>query len=321
MSGVIVAVCTTGRSNLPRTVESIVAASLESPFSLDILVVANTDDRGVVDSIKAIMAGIESSSRIYVIQELAKGIPQARNRALEWAIEEDYEYLAFIDDDCLVGETWAQKILPTLFESQSHDVVAGGWILLPESKPSKLIPSTEWGRKDYLIRGRRAADGDALPHAYTRNVVFRLKSSRVGELNVRFDEGRKEIGGSDVIFFAEIVRRGGTIVYCRDALVTEVYEGERLHFSWHLRRKIRNAQFLMERSRRGESVAFSRSPSGIIAGTIFYLAGGRNVAFVHKPRNRNESLLEFVGTLGFFLAYLWGVFSLVTGSRWREYRT
>ncbi|MBN9619121.1 MAG: glycosyltransferase family 2 protein, partial [Actinobacteria bacterium] len=56
---------------------------------------------------------------------------------------------------------------------------------------------------------------------------------------LRFDEDFGLAGGSDTLFTRQLVRAGGRIVYCSDAVVTDPVPVDRATRAWVLRRRFR----------------------------------------------------------------------------------
>jgi glycosyltransferase involved in cell wall biosynthesis len=180
--------------------------------------------------------------------EAQKGIPYARNRALQVARERGLQWVAFIDDDCVAVPSLAQTFADVAGESGAL-AVAGGWEIVSASTPSSWLPDAVFGVKHYQVDGEDAPNGAALATAYTRNVLLNL--SEIDQLlgSSFFDTSLATTGGSDATYFFGVFRAGGRIVYAPDARVTETYSGKRVNLLWHFRRRIRVTQQKIIRAR------------------------------------------------------------------------
>jgi hypothetical protein len=190
-----------------------------------------------------------------MVEETHVGIPHARNKALEVAHSKKLGWIAFLDDDCIAYPHWLFKL-----EQQAHkhnaDVIAGGWEIEPAKTFSPWLPASVFGPKFYQNDGRNIPDGGNLPTAYTRNVVFRRSlAERAPSEHQVFDENLTQSGGSDSLFFYRLLSHGGLAIFAENARVRELYDGERLALTWHVRRRIRNSQQRVLRSKEtGESI-------------------------------------------------------------------
>jgi glycosyltransferase involved in cell wall biosynthesis len=249
--------------------------------------------------------------------EPAKGIPYARNRALDVAEEQGVEYICFIDDDCIPHNDWLAKLTETL-SATGADVVAGGWQFVADGTPSTWLPPSQLGQHHYRFDGADALEGDAVQTAFTRNVIFRLSMlASLPEENRRFPEFLAGSGGSDSFFFSRVYRAGLSIIYSPRALVDEIYSGERLTLRWHVKRRIRNAQVRLKRRREtGEVLAESSTLRRSIVRTLtgLFFAIPLLIAALVAPPLRPR-MGRFLLDLGPYL----GLFLLAIGVEFHEY--
>lgn len=257
-NSVLVAVCTTLTSPvLPKTISTLL--ELERPVGFaqtEILIVVNLPRRFVEEHKAKEWALVEellsSQSNWHLVYQDEPGIPHARNSALGFATSRGFEWLAFIDDDCVADPKWLSELVTTAIDAKAH-VAAGKWFIEPVGEPSAFLPTTTWGEKHYQIQGRPSRDREFLPYAFTRSVLVRLENNPLfKEAPLQFDVSRVERGGSDVVFFKHFFRAGLGIVFSDSSSVTEFYSGNRLSLRWHAKRNIRNVQFRIERSLEGE---------------------------------------------------------------------
>jgi succinoglycan biosynthesis protein ExoM len=215
----------------------------------EVLIVLNEPLSEAEQSIKKLrswMGGLGDGKPVRrVVVEPTKGIPYARNRALNEAVG---SWLAFIDDDCVATPQWLLA-LTRAADDFSAQAVAGGWQIVPQGQPSPWVPSSVWGPKVYFLEGADAREGQVIPVGYTRNVLFRIPKRASGDLALKFDPSLAETGGSDALFFWTFSDAGNKIVFWPNAHVDEFFDGERLRLPWHLRRRIRNTQSRLRRAR------------------------------------------------------------------------
>lgn len=246
------------------------------------------------------------------------GIPSARNRALDAADEQQIGWIAFVDDDC-VAETDLLFRLTERANQSDADAVAGGWSFVPAGPISSWLPPEVFGRKDYRLEGKPLGDGAKIPTAYTRNVMFRRQAQK-SERNPapRFWELFPGAGGSDVLFFFALSKEGKSIVYAREAVVTESYSGNRLKLRWHVLRLIRTSQQrYLRRTITNERAFPLRLGFGFLTAALRlpFIVVFFPLTFVSLKSRRwiGSAILRFAPYLGVLLAIL--------GLKYREYET
>lgn len=319
-------VCTTlARPLLRQCLASArLAARLVPECDVAIVVVANVspNEQNLATVGEILRSQTDSEVRVLAIYEEEPGIPHARNRALNHAIEYRPDFIAFLDDDCVADPEWLASLI-NCHEHQGVEILAGGWRTEPHlGKPSRLLPKKIWGPKDYQVRGSRALPGERLPHAYTRSVL--LSASIIESLDgVQFDTSRTQLGGSDVLFFNELVGRGAEIAYCPTSQVAELFSGERLQLRWHFWRRLRNIQFILERSiKLAEVIVLPRTIAGTLYGSILRAVGA--IVTFRTPEKRKLKLFrpkpEHLGWVAFRCAQLLGVLGFALRIRHRNYR-
>jgi len=149
------------------------------------------------------------------IHQPDRGIPQARNAALDAARGIGATHLAFIDDDETAAPDWLAQLWAAMVKFEAGAVQGLVRYVYPEEAQA-------WRRRDEG-KGRKSKTGDVLELVATNNVLFRLNAADY----LRFDETLGLIGGEDVVFFNQIAKRGGKLVFCREAITTEKVPMER----------------------------------------------------------------------------------------------
>lgn len=190
-----------------------------------VLVVDNDPDGGARDAVLGL--GLPA---VRYVHEAQPGIAHARNRALEESADADL--LVFIDDDERPEPGWLEALL-RCHRGTTPVAVAG--VVLPAAE---LIgdPWIDAGR--FFVRQRHTT-GATLPAASTANLLLDLRQVR--ELgDPRFDVRFGTTGGSDTLFTRTLVRRGGRIVWCDEAVVVDHIRTARLTRQWVLQRAFRS---------------------------------------------------------------------------------
>jgi len=218
--------------------------------------------------------------------EPARGIAQARNRALQLALN-GVDWIAFVDDDEEPHHFWLDQLLKVQRDFGS-DVVVGP--VLPDFE----IPPPNWIRRGRFFNRPRYRTGKSVPVANTGNVLFR--SSLAKTFPNPFDHRFGLIGGSDRHFFQRIHMAGYKIVWADDAIVHEWIPANRAKAHWLIKRRFRI----------GSSVSLiERDLTPTIAALIM-------------------RIVKALGSLGIGIALLfYGVFSgrhvLLKGAMWFAY--
>ncbi len=175
------------------------------------------------------------------VAEPQRGIPFARNAALDHA--GDADYLAFIDDDAAPDRSWLAEMVKALRETGCEAVSGPQVPVFPEGSPDHL-------RQAAIYRERRFEHGALVSWAASNNVLFSLDFARRNGL--RFDE-KMMTGGTDKVFFLHFTRSGGRIAWAPDAVVREPVTEARLNKRWAIMRAWRfgSTGYSIERSSHG----------------------------------------------------------------------
>jgi beta-1,4-mannosyltransferase len=191
-----------------------------APMRCSILVVDN-DPAGSGEAVA------REQGAAYVV-EPRPGIAAVRNRAL--AECDGSDALLFLDDDEVPEPGWLRAMVDR-FSSMRPTAVAGRVVT---RFPDPVHP---WvAASGAFIRPVRR-DGQAMREAATNNLL--LDVAAVRRLGLSFDERFGLTGGSDSMFTLQLTRRGGTIRWAQDAVVTEQEEPERFTRRWVLARTFR----------------------------------------------------------------------------------
>ncbi|WP_423262900.1 glycosyltransferase family 2 protein [Frondihabitans sp. 4ASC-45] len=205
---------------LPALVEQ--AASVSGQATARVLVVDNDPAASARDAVTVAGAAADQRGvRIDYVSETEPGIAVARNRAL--AESSEFDLLVFIDDDERPSATWLADLLALQRERDAAAVV-GPVVSAFAHEPDPWITAGE-----FFVR-RRLPTGTAVDVAATNNLLLDLAFIR--REGLRFDAELAVHGGEDTLFTRQIVARGGLMLWCAEALVTDVVPPARLTRRW-----------------------------------------------------------------------------------------
>lgn len=205
---------------------------------LSIVVVDNCEEksaRAVVESARGDMPW-----QLRYAVEPRRNIALARNRAVELALQDGAEWIAFIDDDEVAAPQWLDELLNA--QQRYGAAVVGG----------PVIPRYHSSAEPWVIRGGyfdppRWRTGSVVKMVHTNNsLVARDLVSR----GPPFDPAFGTSGGSDTHFFLRARRSGISFVWADEAVVEETISASRTNARWILQRAFRvgNAYVFCERS-------------------------------------------------------------------------
>jgi succinoglycan biosynthesis protein ExoM len=228
------------------------------------------------------------------------GIPIARNRTLDLALELGADWIAFIDDDEYAPPSWI-ALLVAAAKTLKADVVHGP-VDQFSAETEELVPVKE--RKCHPT-------GLRLKTAATNNTLMRAHIAAPDGMGLRFNEEMRFTGGSDSHYFYLAADRGAEIRWVEDAPVVEYVPAERLTLRWRLQRERRVAANKMYTTirRRGRAYAITRGIPKWIgrigrgsvqlpAGALVYLVNGsRGWRMMMKAMLGFSSVVGAVGVL------------------------
>lgn len=201
-------VCTAKRPNMVcRCVVSLKAQELAPHVRAEICVVENDCQPNSRDTLLALgQEGIP----LHYAQEPRQGIPLARNKTLELALEHAYDWVALIDDDEEAAPDWLQKLLDAA-KDFGADVVSG-----PVTRNYEAPMPTWWKS----LKPAADAAGTILTEAPTNNTLFSSKLISPDGAGLRF-EPSLTFGFEDIDFFQRAHAMGFKIVWQPEAVVEE----------------------------------------------------------------------------------------------------
>lgn len=207
---------------LPMLLEEVRSINRDEAMEIDAeLLVVDNDPAGSAGRV----VEAQRSESVHYVVETQPGISAARNRALAEARQSDL--LVFIDDDEEPEPDWLRRLIATWRSSRPAAVV--GHVV--SVFPAELDPWLKAGR--FFIR-RTMTTGDDTDVAATNNLLLDLEQIR--ELDLTFDERLGLSGGEDTLFSRQLIRRGGRILWCNEAIVIDHVPPDRATRAWVLAR-------------------------------------------------------------------------------------
>jgi succinoglycan biosynthesis protein ExoM len=233
MTRVIIALTTFKRPKmLYACLASLANLDIPEECTVDIIVVDNDQDSPSKDIITAVQKTAPAALHYFI--EATKGIPYARNRALDEAIKLGCDWLAFIDDDETVAKDWLTNLLYAA-RTYNADVVHG----------RVIYQYPEGDRWAYLseknLTHKQKSDGKIVNSAATNNVLINSHIFSADGFSLRFDTTLQFSGGSDTDFFNRSRLNGARLVYYSKAIVYETVPAERCTLNWLFNREARIA--------------------------------------------------------------------------------
>ncbi len=206
----VIAVCTAQRPNMLKAcLQSLDSLVRPEGTELSAVVVENDPEPfftgAEADAVKSAL-----TLPVFFYHEKRKGIPFARNRALDAALEHDPDWVALIDDDERAEPDWIEKLLDACRKFDAE--VANGPVRRIYEKPAP-----HWW-KSQLLKPR--ATGTEITEAPTNNVLISARIIDKDGLGLRFDE-RLTFGSEDIDFFRRTHAAGAKMIWVDDAFVEE----------------------------------------------------------------------------------------------------
>jgi succinoglycan biosynthesis protein ExoM len=194
-------------------------------FSYSVVVI----DNDCTESAKEAVAGFASATGLSVTYsvEPRQNIALARNRALQHA---DGDFIAFIDDDEYPARDW----LGNLFNAQAKFGVDG---ILGLVQPYFDSEPPQWVKKGRFFERLTPATGYKVKwdQARTGNVLF--KRNMLDGVDIPFSP-EFNVAGEDVDFFRRMMEKGGSFVWCNEAVAYELIPSSRCNRKYLLKRAL-----------------------------------------------------------------------------------
>jgi succinoglycan biosynthesis protein ExoM len=216
---------------LARTLGSCLAQQgLTVPFEI---VVVDNDAAGSARAVVDAVAKTAPMAIRYVL-ESRPGISHARNAGVASAAG---RYIAFLDDDEEAEPGWLAVFVATI-ERSAADAVVGP--VYPRF--GGIAQAVDAYRQKVYTRDAAVPTGTRLARWSGIGNTLLDKERCFGATQQPFDPRLGLSGGEDALFLRQLMRRGGKIVWCAEAVAWETVGPERLASRYLLRRAFRGAQ-------------------------------------------------------------------------------
>lgn len=227
MDKITVCACTYQRpKGLTNLLDSLRALAMPVETIVEFCVVDNDICPSAQTLVEAVATDFPAPLRY--VHESQAGIPYARNRALREAGSEGF--VVFVDDDETVDSQWLIELYRAA-KTTGATFVQGPVKMLVED------PADQWLLETALFRQRTFPDLSPRHESWTNNVM--LDIGFVNRTACLFDEALRYDGGSDTLFFRDVVRKGGSGCFAANAIVYEIQAKSRLTLRWSVQRQYR----------------------------------------------------------------------------------
>lgn len=276
-----VCVCTYLRVQcLRQCLESLIDQKFSKAINYSITVIDNDKDQ----SAKSVVGHFQTQNKVpvYYFCEVNRGIPFARNRALDESVKLGANCIAFIDDDEQACPDWLSSLYTCLC-SYSEPVIIHGRVI------PKFPDGTSKHMRELFYTKKDRPTGTRLQTCATDNVI--LPTSIISKFNLSFDVSTPLAGGTDTKFFFETNKRGVAIYQCSQAIAYETIFQSRLKVGWLIHRKFRagiTMTWLRLQTGKSKFGLFLKSFEGI----FLHLILGFIYIFCFSPLRRDREFLK-----------------------------
>jgi len=221
-----ICICSYRRPSLALTLESLARQRAPQGVSLEVVVVDNDCTESARSVTEAVAARMPWPVQYQV--EPNKGLSSARNHCLAFARG---DWLALIDDDETAEPDWLANLYAVARRCEADAVIGAVRPSFEFAPPGWLVASGFYERTPSAT-GARLEHGEGL----TGNALLRAAFLKAQDLS--FDECFNTTGSEDSDFFRRFLERGGIMVGCREAVVSEKVPSERMTADYVRRRSL-----------------------------------------------------------------------------------
>ena len=159
-----------------------------------------------------------------------KGLTHVRNEILKQSLNLKPDYIAFVDDDEYVTDTWLNELIKTMIHMNA-DIVQGPNLPVFEKKVPEYI--ARW------FHVQNFESNTKMELVESNNLL--IKSKFLIDHNLRFDPRFDQTGGEDTFFGVQAIQKGARVFWSHDAIVYETIPEKRATLKWLMRRTYRAA--------------------------------------------------------------------------------
>jgi succinoglycan biosynthesis protein ExoM len=218
-----ICIASTRPAGLARLLESLARQKLPPELACEVVLV----DNAPCEASRSVALAWRGPWPLRRFEEPVRNIAIARNRAVD---EANGRWLAFVDDDETVHETWLAAYVERARRGESDGFFGP---VLPRDEEV----ATRWLAPALFYARPRHRTGTLLPRAdlRTSNALVRAALFQ----GRRFDPVYGRSGGSDTELFGRMLRAGARFEWCDEARVVEWIPRERHTPRWLMRRAFR----------------------------------------------------------------------------------
>ncbi len=199
-----------------------------------------------------------------------KGLSNVRNELIKRVIEENADYMLFMDDDEYPHPDWLNEMLKTLINNNA-DMVRGPVVpVFEEGIPASI--RFWFKRKDYR-------NNEKIKKLATGNLI--IKTETLKKLKVRFDERFNFTGSEDAYFGMQMHEKGASLYWTNRAMVYEFVPRDRTKLSWLMKRKHRGATNFVYKMRIEKK--YGKMMYKFMVSVFYILSGSAGLIMVPLP--------------------------------------
>jgi succinoglycan biosynthesis protein ExoM len=216
---------------LNRLLSGIAEISVPSDCNVEVLVM---DNDSTPSARELVVRTAESYPfRLSYAHVSEPGLSSVRNYGLNRARQ--FDFLAMIDDDEIPQRQWLVELFNVQAATGADAVIGPVPRLLPDTAPRWLSRARFFDSPIY-------PDGTLIRDGYSGNCLLRMTS--VARLAIAFDETLNFAGGEDLLFFRQLVKRGGRLAYAARAVAEESVGTDRATAGYVLKLNFRRGNTL-----------------------------------------------------------------------------
>lgn len=258
------------------------------------LIVADNDAtesaRPVVETFRESM-----SFQVTYVVEPTRGISSVRNRLVKEALAHGVEFIAFVDDDETVDPRWIAQLIATA-KRTGADAVGGPQIHdFDDDVPMYL---------QHCFTHQVSPGDTPVTRVSTGNVLYRVRMLQ--QIPGPFEINLNLSGGADSLLAENILKRGGLILWCNNAITYEHVPESRLNARWVLRRQFRVGAGESQITR---SVNTGMLPLWKNAAHGIGVMGLGSLRLILSAFTDRDRMLQWLSMISFGLGELLGVFT------------
>ncbi len=219
---VTVAVATYNRpEGLKKLLNGLSSIDIPENTVISIVVLDNSQDANAKKIVLGAITDYPLSLSYFHVPE--KGITFPRNKGLQFALENNADYLAYIDDDEVPCKQWMYYLLNEIKDT-------GAAVISGVVKPIFNSTPLWWMQKGGFFAVQDYPVRVAINYAHTGNVL--IDTQVIRDLQLKFDPDFALSGGEDTLFFKTIRNAGYLTMFSKEAIVYEDIVDERARFKW-----------------------------------------------------------------------------------------